>query len=163
MAVENKYVNSDAVLNNLVGKGSAGAETVTYIETFEIAAADTDASVYRVFKALEPNLIPLSIEIVNDAITGGTVFDVGLYETDLGAVVDQDCFANNLDLSSAHAVGSELSALSALDPANVKQSIYEIAGHTSSTKKASYDLTLKGDTVGSGAGTVSVKATFLRV
>lgn len=163
MAVENKYVNSDAVANNLVSPVSGGAELITMIETFEVAAADTDASVYRVFKGLSADLIPVDIKIGNDAITSGSDYDLGLYETDLGAVVDKDCLADGLDLSSAHARGSELSGLSVIDVANVKKALFELGGHTASTKKASYDLALTANTVGSAAGTISVIATFLRV
>lgn len=163
MAVENKYVNTDAAANNLVGAAAGGAEIVVKQETFEVAAADSDGSVYRVFKGLAADLILVDLKIANDAITGGTDWDAGFYETDLGAVVSKDCLLNGGDLSSAHARGSELSGMSAVDVANVKKSIYEIAGHTASTKKASYDLALTANTVGSGAGTVSVIATFARI
>ncbi len=164
MAVENKYVNT----NIAAGKKSevivAGADTVTLIETFEVAAADDDGSIYRVFKGLNPELVPQSIIVTNDAITSGTDYDIGFYEgldDNLGAVIDKDALADGLDLSSAHIEGAGLSGLVTVDVADVKKKIWELAGQTVTTKKKEYDIALTANTVGSAAGTISVKATFL--
>ena len=166
MGVINDYVNADTAANKLVASVNSGKgqKTVTMIQTFEVAAADSDGSIYRIFKNLDPELIPVNIQIANDAITAGTVYDVGLYETlnegQGGTVVSDAVFASALDLSSAHVSGSELSAISAIDQANRSKRIWELAGHTQATKKAGYDLCLTADTVGSAAGTITVIATF---
>lgn len=170
MAVENKYTSSK--LSATTGQLSAPATLQSALEnggapvgalfaTFEVAAADSDGSVYRVFKGLPANLIPLDIKIACDAITAGTVWDVGLYDTDLGAVIDADCFAANLDLSSAADFGNPtaLDGMDAVAIENYNKRLFEHAGHTveANTRRGKgYDLALTADTVGSAAGTISV-------
>jgi hypothetical protein len=162
MAVEDKYINADIVADKKANAAFAqGTNTVSITETFEVAAADDDGSIYRLFKGLNPELIPSSIVVTNDAITAGTDYDIGFYETDLGPVIDKDALADALDLSSQHVEGSGLSGLVTVDVANVKKKIWELAGHTESTKKLGYDIAFTANTVGTAAGTVSVKATFL--
>lgn len=165
MAVQDKYVNTnlaaDKLSSPLFGGGIGGAQTFTLVGTEEIAAADDNASVYRFFKNLNPNLVPIDILVFNDAITAGTDYDIGLYETGVGgAAVDADCFLDGGDLSSGHALGSALSGISAVDPANVQKTLYEHGGHTIATRKAGYDVCLTANTVGSAAGTVSIQMTL---
>ena len=64
------------------------------VSTFEIAVADNDADVFRIFKNVPEKLIPTRIEVYNDAITAGTSYDLGLYKTTVGGVdgvvIDKD-------------------------------------------------------------------------
>lgn len=165
MAVQNKYVNTRVEAgsyddNVLV----AGADNLTLIVTFEVAAADDDGSVFRIAKNLSPNLIPVSILINNDAMTGSTSWDLGLYEPSFGgvdgAVCDKDCFMAAVDLNGGKANGSEQNGLAAVAIENLTKKLYEHAGHTIKTKKGGYDLALTANTIGSAAGTVTVRATF---
>jgi hypothetical protein len=137
-----------------------GAKLVTAVSTFEVATADSDNSVYRLFKGLNPNLIPLQLWINNDEITDGTDYDLGLYEGNGGAVVSKDVFADGIDLSTARTSGSEVSGLTAVAIENLTKKLFEHAGHTIATKLDSYDLALTANTVGTAAGTVTVRATF---
>lgn len=152
MAVENKYVNSDVAAGNR-SHGAQGANAWPLIETFEVAAADTDASVYRLFKGLPADLVPVSCTVMCDAITGGTDYDLGFYNTDLGAVIDKDNLADGLDLSSA---SKTLDGLKDVAIENRAKRLYELAGHTLANKKSSYDIALTANTVGTAAGTVTV-------
>ena len=64
MAVENKYVDTDIVAEKKSASfATEGAKTLTVISTFEVAVADSDASVYRLMKAINPNLIPVRFDI----------------------------------------------------------------------------------------------------
>ena len=67
-----------------------------------MAAADDDGSVYRFFRVGQ-TFAPIQIWLYNDAITGGTDYDLGLYRTaeDGGAVVDVDRFATAVSMASA--------------------------------------------------------------
>lgn len=167
MAVEDKYVDANVAADKLgtpalVKFGDVYASVVT----FEVAANDDNGSVYRLLKNLDPELIPLSIEILNDAITSGTDFDLGFYETlsdgQGGAVVDKDELVDAVDLSSARVSGAGFDGLTAVNIANRTKMIYELLGHTISTKKSGYDLCLTGNVVGSAAGTVTIIAFFTR-
>ncbi len=161
MAVLDKYVDAntaaskftDALKNN-------GAQTFTMIGTVEIAADDDNASVYRFLKGLASNLVLVDLKVENDAITVGTDYDIGLYDTELGLVVDKDVFLDGGDLSSANLSGAGLNGVSAIDQANRQNKLWEHAGATVSNKKPSYDLVLTANVVGSAAGTVTLIATF---
>lgn len=165
MAVENKYVNSDIVANKkAVAALVHGAELMCAIATFEVAAADDDGSVYRLFN-VNPHYIPVAIWVTNDAITGGTDYDLGLYKPSVngvsGAVIGKDIFADGMNLSSAHLRTAALDGLVTVDAANSTKKIYEHAGDTLSTRELSYDIALTANTVGSGAGTVTVVGYFV--
>jgi hypothetical protein len=167
MAVENKYVNSDAEADkNGVSAFIDGDKTAYMVATFETAAADDDGSVYRLFKNVNHNWIPAKIEIACDAITGGTDWDLGLYEPTVGgvagAVVDKDKFMDGQTFASAVAFASAIDGLQTLDISEVQERIYELAGDTLDDKKLGYDIALTANTVGSAAGTISVKAWFVQ-
>lgn len=162
MAVEDKYINSDIVAGKLAKAIHAnGGKVFAMIETFEVAVADDDGSVYRVFKNLPPDLIPMRMEVYNDAITGGTDYDIGFYETGVGgAVIDQDKLAATLNMSSAAAKGSPKDGLATVGIDEVKEMIYELAGHTTATRKDGYDIAVTAVTVGSAVGTITIVAWF---
>ncbi len=167
MAVENKYVDANLAAGKLGNPAQiSGAELQAMNFSFEVAAADDDGSVYRVAKSLNPMLIPMKFEINNDAITAGTDYDVGLYETTTdraaGAVIDQDVFAAALDMSAAAANGSEKNGLGAVAIEDLPKRLFEHAGHTVNTKKQGYDIAITGVTVGTAAGTITGRFYFIQ-
>lgn len=165
MAVENKYVNA-AVVNNSGPHpmaGNNGSDLVVMVETFEIAAADDDGSVYRVFKSVPAGLIPLKIDIMCDAITGATDTDLGFYDSDFGGVIVKDALMDGQTLASAltRATGAEL-GLSKLNIDQAEKKLWELAGHTDKTRRPDYDICLTANTVGSADGTVTIRAFFAK-
>ncbi len=81
MAVINDYVDSDVALNKKAPALLAqGAQTFTMVQTFEVAAADDNDSIYRVFKNLNPNYVPIRLDITCDAITGMSDVNVGFLQ-----------------------------------------------------------------------------------
>jgi hypothetical protein len=162
MAVEDKYVNTETAAGKLARAALvSGAKTVTMIGTEEIAAADDDGSKYRFFKSVPSNYIPVQIDIMTDGITGGTDYELGLYKVGVGgAVVELDCLMGTQTLASAltRASGQGL-GLAGVDIANVGKTLGELSGQTD--VDSAYDIVLTGNTVGSGAGTVSIVATFV--
>lgn len=165
MAVLDKYADSNIsgnVVNKLLTALAAGTgELFVMAQTYEIAAADDDTSVIRFFKSVPGTLVPIFIGVANDAITAGTDYDLGFYKPDLGAVIIKDCLLNGGDLSAAHALGlGSLNGMSAVDVANVGKKIYELAGHTITTRLEAYDIALTANTIGSAAGTVTVWGIF---
>lgn len=157
MAVEDKYIESDVAAGKLASAIAGGlAELSVGQVTFEVAAADDDGSVYRLFKNLPPDLCVVAVILKNDAITGGTDYDLGLYASGIaGAAKDADILVDGADLSSA-ATGTYVM----VDPANFGKALFELAGDTVSTKATGYDLCLTANTVGSGAGTVGATIIF---
>lgn len=160
MAVENKYVDANIVAGKKSLPGSTTNEIVAYAVTFEVAAADDDGSVYRIIKGIPSNLIPYQITICCDAITAGTDWDLGVYKTDLGAVVDKDILMDGQTLATAltRATGHQL-GLKDVNVDKVGSTLATLSGQTNPDD--SYDLALTANTVGTAAGTVSVLAEFL--
>ena len=162
MAVEDKYANANVAAGKLGNPAlmmGAVVHALTAIE--EIAAADSDGSVYRL-ATLPSNAIIKDMIVNCDAITSGTDFDLGLYTTGVGgAVVNKDLFLEGQSLASALVVGSGVSGMTALDIADLGKKIYEHAGDTIKTKVEGYDLALTGNTVGSAAGTVTVRVEYI--
>lgn len=153
MAVEDKYVDS-----NVAGGKKAnayefhGAPLNCAVASEELAAADDDGSVYRFFR-LPANAVIVKLDVINDAITSGTDFDIGFYEPGAGgAEKDKDVLTDGDDLSSA---GSQ-DGLQTVDAANRGKMVFEHAGDSESAKFAEYDLALTGNTVGSAAGTITM-------
>ena len=167
MAVEDKYVDAEVAASALgEAVNVAGNKLVCIVNTFEVAAADDDGSVYRIAKNLSPDWIPVKIEINNDAITSGTDYDLGFYETSNGwgdgAVIDKDELADGLDMSSGAANGSEKNGMGAVAIENIGKPIYLLCGHTIKTKKPGYDLAFTANTVGAAAGTITTRAWFVQ-
>ncbi len=157
MAVEDKYIVTNYASGELVDSNSnGGTKVMPVVVTFEVAAADDNGSVYRLFKVNSCDTI-LSLEISNDAITGGTDYDVGLYDIGVGgAVADKDIFADGLDLSSAT---DKTNALTAPDIAELAGEIWDIAGLSlTSDPQKEYDVAITANTVGTAAGTITVHA-----
>lgn len=159
----NSVTNLDAVppvLNSLLVMGGVLREQVG---TVEIAAADDDTSVYRLGRVHSSWRIS-QISLFNDAITSGAVFDVGLYATaeDGGAAVDANAYADNISLTSASLTGTELlfEGGSAVGVEDIEQAVWQNAG-LSADPNCWYDIAFTGDTVGSGAGTVSLRTRYI--
>lgn len=168
MAIENKYINADVAAGRRTNAAFAhGSKNVTLMETFEVAAADTDLSVYRVFKNIPQEYIPVSIKIFNDVITGGTDYDLGLYRSfdenvADGIVIDREALAATLDMATIATRAAPKNGLGAVAIEDIKKRIYELAGDTliPYTKELGYDVAFTAVTVGSTAGTISIVATF---
>jgi len=125
----------------------------TRAETVAVAAADDDNSLYHFFKVNSNDSVK-SLKVFNDAITGGTDYNVGLYDTDGATEVDDNLFADAISLATASTVGVEV-RFEASDINTVNQKIWELLGLSEDPQK-DYYLTLKGVTVGSAAGDISV-------
>lgn len=167
MAVEDKYVDALVEAGKLVrpALNGNGVETFTATAIVSVAAADDDGSVYRLFKGVTSDYIPTSITITNSAITGGTDYDLGLYATNGGAVVDKEVLAAAVDVSSGVAEGAGVTGLNAVALADTQKRLWELAGQTvgpGGTKFPTFDIVLTANTVGSAAGTIVVKATFVQ-
>lgn len=167
MAVLNKYVNADLEADkNAPAFQTYGDKSLVAIATFETAAADDDASIFRLFRNVPADLIPVKIEVTCDAITSGNDWDLGFYLPTIGgvngAVVDADKLASTLDLSSAIAQASALDGLENVDISEVLEPIYVLAGDTIDNHELGYDIALTANTIGSGVGTISVKAWFVQ-
>lgn len=164
MSVINDYVDS-RVAAGKVNRGAfvGGGDHFTIIVTFEVAAADSDGSIYRVIKCVNPDYILTSIKLWTDVITSGTSYSIGLYKTllDGGAVINSGTeFLSAKDISAGNLHAAPIDGMTAVDIANLQNRIYEHAGHTITSKLRGYDIAVTATTVGSAAGTVTLQFDF---
>ena len=160
MAVEDKYVNTERAAGDRQDNVLMGGGEVVYItQKFEVVAADSDGSVYRVF-SVPSNGVPLPGGVVyHDSITGGTDYEFGLWYTGVGgAAVDQDCFLGSTDFANT-TTRDPFSLAMTVD--NADKTFWEIAG-LSSDPKVMLDWGIIGNTVGSADGTITVSARYIR-
>lgn len=161
----NAYVEANVVAGKLAAAAQSGigSDDRQAIVTYEKTALDTSASILRFLKGISPDAIISNVRIANDAIAGCTAVKVGFYGVldydNIGAIVGSgNQLAAALDLSVAHASGSELSAISSVDQADRVKRVYELCGHTQSTKLPAYDLCLTLTTGGANTGTITLFA-----
>ncbi len=159
MAVANTkstlITNADATTPTLSAAHLGGLQRP--VGVVEVAAADDDTSVYRFFRVHSSDRIH-QLLLLNDAITAGTAYHVGLHQTAAngGAAADEDLFATSVDLSSARVAPLDV-LHEALNIDKAEKQIWELLG-LSSDPGRDYDVTMTGATVGSAAGTIVLKA-----
>jgi hypothetical protein len=80
MAIENKYVNPQLATGELAKANINGgsAQLTPYVATVNIASADDNGSIYRLFTVNSQSCV-YELFYLNEAITGGTSFDIGIY------------------------------------------------------------------------------------
>jgi hypothetical protein len=126
-------------------------------DTVEIDATDDDGSKYRLAR-VSLNSVLSNVSIDHDAITGGTDFDLGLYdipETNNGAVINTGTSAVDLLVNGASlATAGSVDGLSNVDIADQHKKLWELAGYTEEQTKL-VDIVLTGNVVGTVTGTVT--------
>ncbi len=176
MAVVNKYVRTLVEAGKLDEAPFVnGANKVSMVASEEFAAGDDAGSIYRFFKGLNPNLIPIDIKIyVDDEVAGADDVNVGLYEMSGdrgdGVAIDDNCFGEDVDLSPAGgalrgggADGTDewVDGMKTVDIADLTKKLYEHAGHDVTDYTQGYDLVLTCVSECTTGGTVTVVAEFL--
>lgn len=159
MAVEDKklYESTSRIPSVQVD----GVEKKTVRQIVPIAVDDSDGSVYRLFK-LPANAVIVDVRYYNDAITGGTDYDLGLYEGDGGAVADADCFDDGFNFSIAQPITSfPNQGMRQVALADREKQLYEIASDSDVSYPGFYDIALTANTVGSGAGNILVEVDYI--
>lgn len=123
--------------------------------TVAVAASDDDGSKFFLLPVHSSWSIK-SIRIFNDAITGGTSYDLGLYtNAATPAAGDVDVYGTAIDLSSARTTAPLEALFEALDIVNVNKKVWENLALTSDPG-AWYLLALTANTVGTAAGDITV-------
>lgn len=144
------------------------------IQSFTLAAGDSDGSVYRIFQSISSELLIHELLVANDAMAGFTSCSVGLHRSQGGAAVSAALFATNLDLSAAHNSfihGTALNGMvnivpqtpTTIDGVSVgkcNQRLFELAGQSvrAGTRMPDFDLTFTATTRGAAGGNVAVWA-----
>lgn len=130
--------------------------------TIELAAADNDGDIFALIM-VHSSWSLTDIQVINDAITAGTDFNIGLYSQDGGVITDADenCYADAVDMSTARTPWTSVKH-EILDQALVNQQAWQDAG-VAADPNAWYYLCLHAITIGTAAGTISVSVSHTRV
>lgn len=165
MAVENtkstQITNAELAVATPTASFFTGASTKSKRATLAVAAADDDLSVYRFFRVSSSDVL-VSCKVFNDAITGGTDYDFGLYDVadrNAGAVVDANLIGDAVDLSSAVLIGTEI-RYEVLNITTVGDRIWELLG-LSADPLIDYEFAATGITVGTAAGDIVVEWDYI--
>lgn len=162
MAVENtksaSITSLDASPPVPVGSYKHAGHVLQSYDFAEVAAADSDASVYRMVR-IPSNARVLSLDILNDAITGGTDYDLGVYDVAEagGAVVDANVFSSAISMVTGRTL--PLNAKYESTEVNIDEGddrLWELLGLSSDPNKF-YDICFTANTVGSAAGTIALE------
>lgn len=160
MAVVDKFANADLEAGKKAKPAlSSGAERKGAVSSVEVVSGDSNNSIYRMFGNLNREMIPTQLIISHDAFGTAGACNIGLYDSDTGLAVDEDCFSVGLSLVSA---AREVDGMTAVAIEDLVKRFWEHAGDTLDTKKNSYDLGIKVTNVGAnGAGTITARLEYL--
>lgn len=158
----NGITNADATPIVKNARALQGGPMFVSVSTAAVAAADEDTSVYR-FVRIPSNAVVAKIELFNDAITAGTSYDFGLFQTAAngGAVVNVNAWGNAVDLSSARVAPLDITHEAGSDSPieYCEKKVWELAGASADTGRE-YDICAYANTVGSAAGDISIKVYY---
>lgn len=164
MAVANTKSASITAFDNkprqIVPGYKHGAPLRRSFDTAEVAAADDDGSVYRLLR-LPSSACLKELNLLNDAIAGGTDYDVGVYRTadDGGAVVNANIFCDAIDVTVARTLPLNAVFEGGLDIINADTRLWELLGLTEDPH-VDYDICITANTVGTAAGSVGLEAVW---
>lgn len=123
--------------------------------TYSVAAADADGDIFVMLPVFSSWSIK-HIMVYNDAITGGTSYDIGLYTTAATpVVVDADAYASAIDMSSARTSAPIDAAFEARNITSVNNKVHQDAGVTNDPG-VWYWLALTANTVGTAQGDITL-------
>lgn len=163
MAVINAFVTNNVeslAADKCTAARCGGAITRTVAFNFEVAAADDNASIYRIAK-IPGTAIIKSLMWANDAIAGLSDPSVGIYKPlDIGgAVIDVDSIMAAADLSAGVATLTEKFAPAIAD---IGKDILSLSGVADADKDkyASVDVAITTATGVTAAGTIAGFLTY---
>lgn len=124
-------------------------------DTVAKAAGDSDTSTFRVGRIFSSDVL-VTMTLFNDALTGATDIDVGLYDTAAngGAAIDADCYADGISLASASTAGTSLT-FKKRNITTAGQAVWQDAGLSSDPQKW-MDVVVTANTAGGAAGDISL-------
>ena len=171
MAVIDAYVDASAVAGKKANPANImPGQMFGFTGSFEVAAADGDGSKYRIAR-IGANMIPVSLTVMADDAIDITYVDVGLYLPGAGgAVVDIDCFADNLAVDGDAIDTADLApnALVSLPIDDLGKKCWEITAvaaagsYTAAEHPSEFDLVITAKSEPGAAGTIAFRGLFLQ-
>jgi hypothetical protein len=159
MAVQDYFANFTQSIDSAVKQ--TGVPGQHFQNTFSILAADDDNSTYTIMKNVPATAVIHRMDIETPGLANSTDWNIGLADSDTGAVLDDNAFADALDFSSAATKVAPLDGLKALTGTNSRKPLYELLGLTLNSCKGHYDIIATGIAVGTAAGDITVRGVLI--
>lgn len=156
-----RYVDSTVeAANRATARAQLSGDAKLGVVTTEKTAADNNGSVLRVFKGVPVETVITDMKLLNDAITGLTGVNCGIYQTNDGAVLDADLFKATLNAAAGSATGFDLlGSVNLAHRAMTIKELYEAVNTSETLTASSVDIALTLTTAGTNTGTITVIAT----
>ena len=162
MGVVNAYVTHNASSKAIdvdIAARCLGGVVKCVPFSFEVAAADDNASIYRFIKGISPRAIPLSLKLYSDATAGISDVQFGTYKSlELGGtVIDVDALVQSVDITAGKAVLTEMLIPAGLAIDEVGKDLLTLSGvaDADKVKYGGIDIAMTTPTGASAAGTIS--------
>ena len=164
MAVAN---TKSSTISSLDGRPSASINSFKHAgrlriskDSAEVLAVDDDNSVYRMVR-LPSSASIKELNILNDTITDGTDYDLGVYETPVngGGVVDANLFSSTISMVGARTLPLNAIFEAGLDITQLDKRLWELLG-LSEDPFRNYDICFTANTVGSVDGTLALESVW---
>jgi hypothetical protein len=159
MSIQNYLTNFSTYPT--LATNAKGVKKAHIQNTVAIGAADSATSTYLVFKDLPAEAVLVNLEIENDALTDGTSYSLGLYDSDTGVAKAAACFMSAVSLTAAAGKNAPKDGLAAITHANTLKALWELAGDTLANRKGKYDVVLLANTPSSVAGSITFRGDLI--
>ena len=158
MAVVDTYTNANAASGKTTFPGAivSGGESFSIVAAFTPAAADSDGSVYRFFKDVSSNSIPIDLGLALTSAVSTGACNIGVYKPG-GAAANASCLSSALATTSA---SRKLDGLASVAIADKQKTLAELAGLDAS-KYPAVDICVVA-TKAFGAQALALTGTFLQ-
>jgi len=158
MAVVDTYTNANAASGKTTFPGAivSGGESFSIVATYSPAAGDSANSIYRFFKDVPSNSIPIDLGLATTSNVSTGTCHIGVYKPG-GAAADEDCLAASLSTATA---SRKLDGLASVAIADKQKTLAELAGLDSS-KYPTVDIAVKAVSA-FGAQAIALTGTFLQ-
>lgn len=148
------YANSNLEAGSKAAAPAVLTDMAGFAQSFETAATYAIGDVVRICR-LPVSVVIAELDVLHDAITGGSDVDIGFYEAgDDGAVIDKDILTDGDNLT----VAGSADGLQTVDKANRAKTIKELIEAVSGSdfNKPEVDLAFTFNSDVSAAGTITV-------
>lgn len=153
--------NADAAPVDLTAATISHGRVREQVAKVEVAAADDDASVYRLFRVWSSWRIS-TLQIAADALDSSAAYEIGVYQTaeNGGAVVDADEFGSAVAMETALAMTDVIFEAAATEIDKIEMPLWERIGEAADTKRW-YDICATATTAGVAAGTIAGRLRYV--
>ncbi len=143
-----------------------GIQELFFQRDIAIAAGDNNGSTYCIMQGIPADAILNELALEIDAAAGFTSCDIGLYDSDTGAAIVDNCYASALNVAAGSTKLSPFDGLAALTHSQTTQRVRDLVatatGLAAGTLKARYDLVMTMDAAAAAGITFTARGRLVQ-